>query len=547
MIDYQKIRRKTRAVSVGGVIIGGNAKIAIQSMTNTDTKDASATIAQVAALEAAGCDIVRITVPDKESAKTITEIKKAGIKVPIVADIHFDYQAALACAERGVDKIRINPGNIGDESRVKAVVDACKQRSIPIRIGVNSGSLEKHILAKYGAPTPEALCESAMYHAALLEKYDFEDIVISIKGSSVEQMIKANRLVAERCSYPIHIGVTEAGSEEYGMLKSAAGIGALLCDGIGDTMRVSLTADPVKEVRAAKNILNALETYDVPALNLRVAELAHHIPHGIDCDHGLDTYQELMKQAHYWLRGDAAEVVWITPSHKTTDVFVTEKISVKFNGSISREQIDKVTVINREKGTVATGRWESKFGDTLWEFYPDALDGGYVYTVTVPDTIVDSVNGKALAAPKQISFRTSYEVTDAPTIVGENMHLTLTDSTSSGVYFLFDKIRESEKYLLRFQAENNAHNKVLVYTLCEIDRENLSESTCSAEPIGEILLSDEGYYELDVTGAVKAAEEEIGFYLALGKVEGQTIVYDKDFESSEVGNYKLPKDLYYEA
>jgi len=268
MIDYQKIRRKTRAVSVGGVIIGGNAKIAIQSMTNTDTKDASATIAQVAALEAAGCDIVRITVPDKESAKTITEIKKAGIKVPIVADIHFDYQAALACAERGVDKIRINPGNIGDESRVKAVVDACKQRSIPIRIGVNSGSLEKHILAKYGAPTPEALCESAMYHAALLEKYDFEDIVISIKGSSVEQMIKANRLVAERCSYPIHIGVTEAGSEEYGMLKSAAGIGALLCDGIGDTMRVSLTADPVKEVRAAKNILNALEIQGQCGMNI---------------------------------------------------------------------------------------------------------------------------------------------------------------------------------------------------------------------------------------------------------------------------------------
>jgi len=268
MMDYQKIRRKTHAVKVGDVMIGGNAKIAIQSMTNTDTKDVEATIAQTRALEQAGCDIVRITVPDSESAKTITAIKQAGIRVPIVADIHFDYRAAIACAERGVDKIRINPGNIGDDDRVKAVVDACKQRNIPIRIGVNSGSLEKHILEKYGSPTPEALCESAMYHAALLEKFDFEDIVISIKGSSVEQMIKANRLVAERCSYPIHIGVTEAGSEEYGMIKSAAGIGALLCDGIGDTMRVSLTADPVKEVKAAKSILNALEISGQCGMNI---------------------------------------------------------------------------------------------------------------------------------------------------------------------------------------------------------------------------------------------------------------------------------------
>ena len=268
MIDYQNIRRKTHVVKVGNICIGGNAKISIQSMTNTDTKDVVATIDQVRRLEEAGCDIVRITVPDSESAQTVSAIKQAGIHVPIVADIHFDYRAALACAERGVDKIRINPGNIGDDDRVKAVVDACKQRSIPIRIGVNSGSLEKHILAKYGAPTPEALCESAMYHAALLEKFDFEDVVISIKGSSVEQMIKANRLVAERCSYPIHIGVTEAGSEEYGMIKSAAGIGALLCDGIGDTMRVSLTADPVKEVKAAKSILNALEISGQCGMNI---------------------------------------------------------------------------------------------------------------------------------------------------------------------------------------------------------------------------------------------------------------------------------------
>ena len=268
MIDYQNIRRKTRTVNVGGVTIGGNAPISIQSMTNTDTKDVTATINQVRNLEQVGCEIVRITVPDAESAETIAAIKRAGIRVPIVADIHFDYKAALACAERGVDKIRINPGNIGDEDRVKAVVDACKKSSIPIRIGVNGGSLEKHILAKHGAPTPEALCESAMYHVSLLEKFDFNDIVISIKGSSVEQMVKANRLVAARCDYPIHIGVTEAGSEQYGMIKSAAGIGALLCDGIGDTMRVSLTADPVKEVAAARAILNALEIKGQCGMNI---------------------------------------------------------------------------------------------------------------------------------------------------------------------------------------------------------------------------------------------------------------------------------------
>ncbi len=268
MIDYQIIRRKTRPVQAGRVIIGGNAPIASQSMTNTDTRDATATIAQVKRLQDAGCDIVRITVPDAESAQTVKTIKQAGIEVPIVADIHFDYKAALACAELGVDKIRINPGNIGDDDRVKAVVDACRAHRIPIRIGVNGGSLEKHILAKHGGPTPQALCESAMYHVSLLEKFDFEDIVISIKASSVEQMIKANRLVAEQCHYPIHIGVTEAGSEQVGMIKSAAGIGALLCDGIGDTLRVSLTADPVKEVYAAKSILNALEIKGQCGMNI---------------------------------------------------------------------------------------------------------------------------------------------------------------------------------------------------------------------------------------------------------------------------------------
>ena len=258
-MNYNAIRRPTPEIRIGKVAIGGKNPIAIQSMTNTDTHDAEATIAQIKALASAGCDIVRITVPDLEAAKTILAIKEEGITTPIVADIHFDYKVALRCAEYGVDKIRINPGNIGDDDRVKAVVDACKANNIPIRIGVNSGSLEKHILAKYGAPTPEALCESGLYHAALLEKYDYTNIVISIKASTVPSMIAANRLLAEKCPYPLHLGVTEAGGAEMGLVKSAAGIGALLCDGIGDTFRVSLTADPVAEIAAAGKILNALE------------------------------------------------------------------------------------------------------------------------------------------------------------------------------------------------------------------------------------------------------------------------------------------------
>ena len=265
---YNDIRRKTREIKVGRVAVGGNNKLAIQSMTNTDTKNSENTLDQVKALASAGCDIVRITVPDEEAAKTVGFIKQSGINTPIVADIHFDYRAALKAAEYGVDKIRINPGNIGDESRVKAVVDACKARNIPIRIGVNSGSVEKHILAKHGAPTPEALCESALYHAAILEKYDFYDTAISIKSSDVATMIAANRLVAERCDYPIHIGVTEAGDETSGAIKSAIGVGALLCDGIGDTLRVSLTADPVKEVAAAKQILNALNVEGQCGMNV---------------------------------------------------------------------------------------------------------------------------------------------------------------------------------------------------------------------------------------------------------------------------------------
>ena len=257
-MDYQKIRRKTRQVSAGGVRIGGDAPIVIQSMTNTDTRDAAATMAQIRALEAAGCDIVRITVPDLESAETVRLIKESDIRVPIVADIHFQYRVALRCAEYGVDKIRINPGNIGDEDRVRQVAEACRARQIPIRIGVNSGSLEKHILEKYGAPTPEALCESALYHVSLLEKYDFHNIVISIKASNPYSMIRANRLLASACDYPLHLGVTEAGSKTMGSIKSAVGIGSLLCDGIGDTIRVSLTDSPTEEIYAAHNIFNAV-------------------------------------------------------------------------------------------------------------------------------------------------------------------------------------------------------------------------------------------------------------------------------------------------
>ena len=255
---YNEIRRKTREVSIGRVRIGGQNKLAIQSMTNTDTHDADATITQIKALASAGCDIVRITVPDLEAAETVRVIKETGLNVPLVADIHFDYRVALRCAEYGIDKIRINPGNIGDDDRVKAVADACRTRHIPIRIGVNSGSLEKHILAKYGSPTADALTESALYHAGLLEKFGFEDIVISIKASTVPAMIAANRKLASVCDYPLHLGVTEAGGAEIGLVKSAAGIGSLICDGIGDTFRVSLTADPVKEVEAARKILNAI-------------------------------------------------------------------------------------------------------------------------------------------------------------------------------------------------------------------------------------------------------------------------------------------------
>lgn len=265
---YNDIRRKTREVRIGNAKIGANNKILIQSMTNTDARNIVATLHQVKALASAGCDIVRITVPDEAAAETVRLIKESGVTVPIVADIHFDYRIALKVAEYGVDKIRINPGNIGDESRVLSVVNECKKRDIPIRIGVNGGSLEKHILEKYKAPTAAALCESALYHVSILEKYDFYNTVISIKSSDVSTMLAANRMLSKICDYPIHIGVTEAGDEISGSIKSAIGVGALLCDGIGDTLRVSLTADPVQEIYAAKKILNALNIEGQSGMNI---------------------------------------------------------------------------------------------------------------------------------------------------------------------------------------------------------------------------------------------------------------------------------------
>lgn len=248
--------RNVNSVKIKNFTLDGR-HIYIQSMLNVPSYDVEGNVKQAAALEKAGCEIIRVSVPDEEALALIPAIKSV-ISVPLVADIHFDYKLALASVERGIDKIRINPGNIGSPDRVKAVADACKSHNIPIRIGVNSGSLEKDILAKYGAPTAEALVESALGHAKLLEDCDFYDTVISIKSSDVPTMINAYRLLAERCAYPLHLGVTEAGTAHMGLVKSAVGIGSLLCDGIGETIRVSLTADPVEEVYAAKDILKAV-------------------------------------------------------------------------------------------------------------------------------------------------------------------------------------------------------------------------------------------------------------------------------------------------
>ena len=257
-MKYNDYRRLSREVSVGDIKIGGSSRISIQSMTNTDTHDIESTYRQVKRLEEAGCDIIRITAPDLESVKTFKELKARGVKAPLVADIHFDYKIALAVAEAGVDKIRINPGNIGGKDRIRQVVDACRDRKIPIRIGVNSGSLEKEILAKYGTPTAEALAESALYHASLLSEMDFQDVLISVKSSDVMTMIRANRILAERTDYPLHLGVTEAGARTRALVKSSIGVGTLLAEGIGDTLRISLTDDPTEEIAAARRILDAL-------------------------------------------------------------------------------------------------------------------------------------------------------------------------------------------------------------------------------------------------------------------------------------------------
>ncbi len=250
------MNRICRPVKVGNLTLDGK-KIYIQSMLSVNSNDIENSVKQAVELEKAGCEIVRIAIPDMNAVKLIPAIKDK-ISIPLVADIHFDYQLALASVDAGIDKIRINPGNIGSMDRVKAVVKACKSRNIPIRIGVNAGSLEKELLLKYGHPSPEALVESAMGHVKILENCDFEDIVISIKSSNVPNMISAYRQLADVCNYPLHLGVTEAGTERMGIIKSAVGIGSLLVDGIGETIRVSLTDEPIKEIYAAKDILKAI-------------------------------------------------------------------------------------------------------------------------------------------------------------------------------------------------------------------------------------------------------------------------------------------------
>lgn len=251
------VRRKTRSMKLGSLAIGGDAPVLVQSMLNAAAADIMGNVEQAKELAAAGCQVIRFAVPDMEAVRLIPAIKEA-VDVPLVADIHFDYRLALESAAAGIDKIRINPGNIGDERRVKAVADICRQKQIPIRIGVNSGSLEKEILAKHGGVTPEAMVESALYHASLLEKFDFNQIILSMKSSDVVNMILAYELCAQRCDYPLHLGVTEAGTERMGLVKSAVGIGSLLAHGIGDTIRVSLTDEPVKEIFAAFDILKAV-------------------------------------------------------------------------------------------------------------------------------------------------------------------------------------------------------------------------------------------------------------------------------------------------
>lgn len=280
--------RNIKPVKVGDCVLDGN-HIYIQSMLNVIADDIEGNVRQAVELEKAGCEIIRTAIPDMNAVRLIPAIKSA-VKIPLVADIHFDYKLALESAEAGVDKIRINPGNIGDMDRVKQVADKCRSKNIPIRIGVNSGSLEKELLARYGSPVPEALVESAMNHAKLLERFDFDNIVISIKSSDVSCMIKSYRLASERCNYPLHLGVTEAGTARMGIIKSAVGIGSLLCDGIGETIRVSLTDDPVKEVEAAQDILkcigkrNGVQFVSCPTCGrtkINLVKVAHEVENAI--------------------------------------------------------------------------------------------------------------------------------------------------------------------------------------------------------------------------------------------------------------------------
>ena len=281
----------SRKIVVGGVPIGAGNPVPIQSMTNTLPSDVAATLAQIRALATAGCDIVRVAVPDLEAARAIADLKTES-PIPVVADIHFDYRLAIQAVESGADKIRINPGNIGSEDRVKAVADACRQRHVPIRIGVNGGSLPKDLLKKYGGICPEALVEAAFSHIRLLNRFDFDDICISLKSSSVPVTMQAYRLMAQQSDYPLHLGVTEAGTPKMGILKSAIGIGGLLALGIGDTLRVTLTADPVEEIAAAKDILKAAgirkdgpELISCPTCGrtrINLLELAQEVEHRLE-------------------------------------------------------------------------------------------------------------------------------------------------------------------------------------------------------------------------------------------------------------------------
>lgn len=281
----------SRKIVVGGLPIGAGNPVPIQSMTNTLPSDVAATLAQIRALATAGCDIVRVAVPDLEAARAIADLKTES-PIPVVADIHFDYRLAIQAVESGADKIRINPGNIGSEDRVKAVADACRQRHVPIRIGVNGGSLPKDLLKKYGGICPEALVEAAFSHIRLLNRFDFDDICISLKSSSVPVTMQAYRLMAQQSDYPLHLGVTEAGTPKMGILKSAIGIGGLLALGIGDTLRVTLTADPVEEIAAAKDILKAAgirkdgpELISCPTCGrtrINLLELAQEVEHRLE-------------------------------------------------------------------------------------------------------------------------------------------------------------------------------------------------------------------------------------------------------------------------